>query len=530
MAYISEQKVGKHIYLYECESYRNDKGKPRSKKKLVGKLDSSTGERRYKPEYIERMRQAGTPVAIPCTEKIFSLEDIRKSSVLECGAFHLLRNMSESSGLSKAIAEGLPQYWMEVFMLAVHLVINGEPFMHCAEWIENTETYSVGDMSSQRISEILAAIQPEARERFYQAWCKRRMEKEYLALDITSVSSYSELVEDVEWGYNRDGDKLPQVNICLLVGEKSGLPVYQTIYSGSLKDVSTLRTMLQRFDAITGGKPVLVVMDKGFYSKKNIDDMLSKEGRQKFMIAVPFSSGFAKEQIEGERKDIDTITNTIRIGGETLRAVSRERIWSNEHKLHVHIYFSPGKAHKRREDIFGHVSMLRDAAEVNPAKYAESHEHKKYLNISKSNDAEGGYTVSIREDVVEAALSTHGWLVIISNDVANAKEAILIYRTKDVVEKGFLRLKCSLDVGRLRVHSHERMHNKVFVGFISLILLSQINSVMTARNMYARMTMKQLLRTLAKHRVQTISEQRIVYPATKAQREIYEAFGVAIPV
>ena len=525
-----EQKVGKHIYLYECVSYRNANGEPRNTKKPVGKLDPSTGERHYKPEYIERMRQAGTPIEIPSTEKIYSVEDIRKSSILECGAFHLLRSISEASGLIEALAEALPQHWMEVFTLAAHLVTNGEPFMHCADWIKNTESYPVGSMSSQRISELLATILPEMRERFYQAWCRHRMEAEYLALDITSISSYSELIEDIEWGYNRDGENLPQVNICLLVGEKSKLPIYQTIYTGSLKDVSTLRTTLRRFDKITGGKPVLVVMDKGFYSKKNIDDMLLKEGLQRFMVAVPFSSGFAKKQVKGERKDIDIIAKTIRIGGETLRAVTKERAWSNGHKVYAHIYFSPGKAYGRREDIFGHVAMLRDEAEANPAKYANSSEHKKYLNIRKSDMSENGYTISIREEAVCAALGTQGWLVIISNDVANAKEAIQIYRAKDVVEKGFLRLKCDLDLGRIRVHSQERMQNKVFVGFISLILLSQIHSVMTAHEMYGDMTMRQLLRTLARHRIQIINGERIIYPVTKAQREIYEAFGVRLPV
>ncbi|MDR3302415.1 MAG: hypothetical protein LBT01_07825, partial [Spirochaetaceae bacterium] len=35
-------------------------------------------------------------------------------------------------------------------------------------------------------------------------------------------------------------EDLKQINVRLLFGEESRLPVYQTIYSGSLKDVSTL--------------------------------------------------------------------------------------------------------------------------------------------------------------------------------------------------------------------------------------------------------------------------------------------------
>ena len=530
MPYITEQRVGKHTYLYECISYRNAAGQPRNKRVSIGKIDSITGERHYKPEYIERMKSAGTPVKISITEKTFSLEDVRKSSLLEYGAFYLLKSISEKIGLDDTLKEALPRCWKEVFMLATHLVVNGEPFMHCFDWIEETESYPVEDMSSQRISELLAEITPDEREHFYQAWCRHRQENEYLALDITSVSSYSELVEDVEWGYNRDGENLPQINICMLMGEKSRLPVYQTVYAGSLKDVTTLESTIKRFDRITGGKPVLTVMDKGFYSKYNVDTMLSTEYAQRFVIAVPFTSRFAKNQVSGERKDIDTVGNTIRLGGETLRGVTKERAWGNGRSVYAHIYLAPRKAHGRREDIFGHISTLRDEAEIEPERCAKSREHKKYLNIRKSEKTDSGYTVSIRENAVNTALGTHGWLVLISNDVTTAKDAIYIYRAKDVVEKGFLRLKCDLDLGRLRVHSQDRMQNKIFIGFIALILISHIHVVMTNNDMYGKMTMKKLIRTMAKHRAQVIGGEYILYPVTKIQREIYEAFAIDVPV
>jgi transposase len=64
---------------------------------------------------------------------------------------------------------------------------------------------------------------------------------------------------------------------------------------------------------------------------------------------------------------------------------------------------------------------------------------------------------------VKAELETSGWLVIISNYISDAKEVIKTHREKDVVEKGFQRLKNSLDLGRLRVHSENSMQNKVFI-------------------------------------------------------------------
>jgi transposase len=121
-------------------------------------------------------------------------------------------------------------------------------------------------------------------------------------------------------------------------------------------------------------------------------------------------------------------------------------------------------------------------------------------------------------------------VVIISNDVEDGKKAMRIYRAKDVVEKDFRRLKRSFDLRRLRVHSQENMQNKVFIGFIALVMLSEIHIIMSDKEIYRKMGMKQLIRDLRKHRVQEIDETRIIFPETKEQRQIYEAFGVDVPV
>jgi transposase len=165
-----------------------------------------------------------------------------------------------------------------------------------------------------------------------------------------------------------------------------------------------------------------------------------------------------------------------------------------------------------------------------PEKYANNVDYTKYLTIRRSGKAHNGYTVNLREDVVEAEMETAGWLVVISNFVSDAREAIKIYREKDIVEKGFNRLKNSLDLGRIRVHSETSMQNKVFIGFLALILLSGIHNVMADKNLYGKMTMKKLIMVLSRLKLQMVNRSRILFPATKEQRLIYEAFGIKEPV
>ena len=315
----------------------------------------------------------------------------------------------------------------------------------------------------------------------------------------------------------------------MLLGEKSGLPVIQSVYSGSLKDVSTLKTTLQLASNIPLNK-VTIVMDKGFCSTKNINAMLTDPQGIRFLIAMSFTLKFTVQQVESEIKDIDCLENTIVIGDDVLRGVTKVRSWNRQHKLYTHIYYNPSHGTSAKEKLYGHIAILVERANIdlNDKEYAD--DFKKYLIIRKSDKTDSGYTINIRHDVVEEELSHIGWLVITSNHISDPKEALSIYRAKDVVEKGFLRLKNNLDLGRLRVHSDNSMQNKVFIGFIALIIISRIHKVMLINGLYKTMTMKKLINTLEKLRVQYLGGTRILFPVTKEQKDIYVAFGFKEPL
>ena len=79
---------------------------------------------------------------------------------------------------------------------------------------------------------------------------KKVLEDDYLCYDITSISSYSELNEYIKYGHNRDNEKLPQLNLAMLFGQNSGLPVYFQRMPGNISDVTTLNNLLETFKAL----------------------------------------------------------------------------------------------------------------------------------------------------------------------------------------------------------------------------------------------------------------------------------------
>ena len=122
-----------------------------------------------------------------------------------------------------------------------------------------------------------------------------------------------------------------------------------------------------------------------------------------------------------------------------------------------------------------------------------------------------------------------GWMVLISNHIKDTKKALSIYRTKDAVEKGFFRLKNNLDLQRLRVHSNDAVQGKLFIGFISLIVMSHIHQVMTTEKLYKSVTLIELIKQMEKLRVQYISGNRILFPLTKYQKMLLNIFQLKMP-
>jgi transposase len=530
MSYIVRQKVGNHTYLYESVSFRNKEGKPRSKRVPIGKLDAA-GQPVYKTEYIERMAQAGAPLAIPQNDS-YARGDIACSQIKEFGSFFLFKELAARIGLLQILENVFPENWRDIFDLACFIVSNGEPFMYCQDWLAKTDAFPA-KLTSVDITRLLCAVDRREQERFFSEWGKYRSEKEYLALDITSVSSYSELIDEVEWGYNRDGEKLPQVNLCMLLGEQSRLPVFQSLYSGSIKDVSALKSILSLAFHIQGHR-LTVVMDKGFFSTNNVKNLLSGPLKSKFLLALPWTVSFAQEQVDREREGIDNPDRVILFGKEVLRAVSRRLDWppmkgDQPVPVYVHIYYNLTKADERKNSLYGYAASLVALAQKDSADKRYIAEFRNYLTIKKSGKT-GKERVSIRHEVLRKELRHAGWMVLISNHVKDAAEALRIYRAKDVIEKGFLKLKNNLDLNRLRVHSDTTMRAKVFIDFIALIILSHIHNVMLEKGLYKTMTKLELIRCMEKLRVQYIKGDRILFPISKIQKTILDAFGIKYPL
>jgi hypothetical protein len=526
MASITKQTVGNNTYLYESHSFRDEKGRPRNRKVKIGKIERNTGRPRYTQEYIDRMNEAGTPVELPAIDGLEEHVGKALDSLKIYGLFYFLQKVAEKIKLIKILRQTFPGFWEELFMLCAYLISSGKPLMYMEDWIGEHESYPVGKLSSQRLSELFGAFGQEEQNDFFKAWCAENISDEYMAVDITSISSYSKLIPECERGYNRDGEDLDHINFCLLFGEQTQLPIYQTVYSGSIGDQATLKATLAEVEAVSGGKKLVLVADKGFYSIKNVLMMLEQYTGSEFLLAVPFANKWTVELIREERDSIDRIANLIHTSGSPDRGVIREIDFAGT-PLTAWVLFNPERALDDRNHWYRYVAWLKELTEAGKDTVAYRKDIEKYLLVSK--DKGGLRKVDIREDVLDRKLETAGWFILLGNGNLTAQQAYDIYRKKDVIEKAFMKYKNQLGIKRLRIHTEKRMRNKMFVAFIALTLVSYIHKVMKEKGVYRKMTMEKMFITLAKLKKVTINGRDIIRPLTKEQRDIFIAFAITRP-
>jgi transposase len=490
-------------YIYESIGvWDKEKKQTRHKRKCIGKLDPDTGE------------------LIP------SKRLLKPTICRDFGTYYFLNEITEKCGLTEVLKSVFPKIWKEILTCAFFELCEKKAMYLCEEWNDLSSTPCAKTLTSQRISELFKEISFDSRIKFFKKWGKKRAEQEYVAFDITSISSYSKLIEMVEMGYNRDGEDLPQINMGMLFGETSLLPIYYNIYPGSIRDVSTLSNMLDLVSFLNI-KGVKFVMDKGFYSSSNVDSMLSKRYNYKFSIAVPFTSSFAKNAVDSVRELISLPSNALLINNQVVQGVTYSDKWKNK-KMHVHVIFNKDKYILEEKAFLKKILMLEQ--EILSGNRVESHENQ-YSSYFKIRKSRSGLKIDKINENILKALKYKGFCVIISNDIKNTAKIIETYRNKDVVEKSFDNLKNELDLSRLRIHSDSAMDGRIFVAFISLILQSHIHKIMKEKDLYTKYTKEKLLYEMKKIKKIEFSDegQNIITEISKNQREIFEAFGITLP-
>lgn len=502
-------------YVYESVScWDKEKKQSRNKQVCVGKLDPVSGafipSKRLMPEQAAARDPAVTAYA----------EIVGPSIVLDA--------ITDRLGLGSLLKTCFPNEHQQILAMAYYLTAQGGPLSHCGTWCKSHAHSLEESLTSQRISEILGSIDIDAKQTFFTKWMNKVLEDDYLCYDITSISSHSELNEYIKYGHNRDLDNLPQLNLAMLFGQKGRLPVYFQRLPGNITDVTTLHNLLKTFKALEA-KTLHYVMDKGFYSKKNVDELLAS--RDKFILSVPLNNKWVQHAIDDIYEAVNGPEGYQKIDNEILYVHSRLYPWGKENRrCYLHMYYN---AHARADavDRFN-ANLVRYKEELESGKLINEHQEAYDAFFVIKTTPKRGMKVSYNTQAVRQYINRYsGFQALLTNSIKDPIESLQIYRDKDVVEKCFDDLKNQLDMKRLRMHSSETVDGRLFVQFIALIYMSALRKEMRASALMGRYSTRELLQEM-----ETLTKVKysgkyghILTEITKPQREILKGLKIELP-
>ena len=521
---IGTQRIKYTVYVFEDTPYWDaEKRQNRHRRRYIGKLDD-------RGEFIPNKSYAAQ---LLLEKKTRDHNNARMAQRKYWGASCLLDAIGERTGLVDDLKACFPEDYKKILSLAWYLVMESEsPMYRFKKWALTHLNPLGAEFPDQRISELFASVSENAKMRFFALQSKRRLEREYLAYDTTSISSYSELIRQVRYGYNKDGESLPQVNLALVFGENSMLPVYYRKLPGNIPDVKTVRKLFRDVAFLEIAKAKLV-MDRGFYSVGNVNALY--RNHYKFLRS---NAAFIAPFLDAERENVRDYKN-YSVTHDVYR-LSRTAKWPYEpeggqsadpeetRRIYVHLYYNGQRAEAEKAAFVRHLAEAEQALRDGNATEEQQHLGSRYFAMTGTPGR--GLRIVHDEKGIRERVYNCGYFVLLSNEIKDPEVALEIYRNKDLAEKAFCNLKNRLDMKRTAVSSSENLEGKLFVQFIALIYISYIHKRMKENGLYENYTMQTLLDELDVIERYQYSVSKAHYSEmTKKQQVIFTAFDLPLP-
>ena len=275
------------------------------------------------------------------------------------------------------------------------------------------------------------------------------------------------------------------------------------------------------------------ILDRGYFSKKNIDFM--DQNGDSFVIMVKGMASLIRQLItENKGSFEEEWNNSISEYGVYGKTIKRRLYASDNQERYFHLYYNSSRASSQKREIEESVTEMKT--------YLMNHKNEKrtfgpayhkYFVLHYDKDGETFLFPEDKTRVVSDELKLCGYFAIITSEKMSAKEAINLYKSRDASEKLFRGDKSYLGDKSLRVHSSESIASKIFIEFIALIIRCSIYTHLkdALKKMDQKpnyMTVPAALRELEKIEIvrQLDDVYRLDHAVTAKQKTILEAFGI----
>jgi len=537
-------------YAYESISKRiHGRKNPKTEIRYLGRVNPETGEIIPK-QSIERPKEEfakfyGAVEALDGIQKQMHLYDDLKS---------IFGSMAPNiMGAAMALAISPSSFD------SLHYTVEGSTIREKYNLRGMLSPSSIGELSEE-VGSMMYMM-----DRFFEKRIKRSGSPFY-SLDLTSVSTYSDMGGWAQWGHNRDEEDLKQTNIAMIT-DKDGIPVMVNMLPGSIADMAILKPTVDNMKKL-GCKGRLVI-DRGFESAENVASLLDMKidftipsnakaepikkllslslNEMKQPSAFAFHEGCAYKFAEFEVGVVDNngkMEYIIHAPQNQKDSKENNNLFEKSKKLKAFVVYDGYKANNDLQYVMTIVRETELMFENTNLRYPE----KTYQSLSPSIrkylgyyvDKDGTFHLERKQNAFTFADNRAGLFVMLTSTNTTFEQMMTSYDVRDWVEKAFDVYKNDLDGGRARTGNPERARGRLFIKFIALIMRIRIQNILRnhdseilgskkKKDSVNGMTVNEVILSLSTLYAIGIPGNWRLTAVSKNVREIFRLFGLEEP-
>lgn len=365
------------------------------------------------------------------------------------------------------------QLGTNLLALAIYQLLDGGAMNGYEDWLPDNWLPVSAPLSSQRISELLAQVDHGDmvnyfRLRFdrskanYQKWLEEltqnakkkgsatapsTLQKMYMALDSTAISTFSMTIEDAAYGHAKQNPELKQINLTLAVDFLNGDVCYAREDEGSITDKSVYRSVLAQMKSYGFDlDETVLVTDRGYSSIMNLQSLFNTD--VSFVAGVPIVEKGLKDKFAKFREalcDLAFYNSEYDVYCRTIKEDWKQNTegGSIDRACFVHLYRFPEIALSQQKQLLKKVDKALDKKRSGRVVDRDDWNFVARF-ITERKEEHDGKEKKIWEKNLEALRSwerTAGCFVIRSDWLEDPIEALRIYRRRNIVEVAFRQFK-----------------------------------------------------------------------------------------
>lgn len=467
-------------YLYECSSFY-DKELKKTRKKTGKYLGMITEEKGLVPPRRRQVEVENETASANAEKGKIPVPEPKVGQVKEYGLSTFISEHCKS--LIDNLRQTMPRMWNRVLAMAYCRLRNQSPLKYIQEDFSDSylsQSLGTEGLSARTLTDFMKDL-GKNREGILAFMRKYAGAGGNVLFDGTDILSSSTKMDFPRMSKTKLGGFAEAINVMMAFSTSQMLPVYYRLLPGNVKDITSFLTSVDEF----GDKSMTIIGDKGFFSKRNIEELDRR--KMKYIIALRRS------------------TSGIYYGE-----------FSN-HSSDGHFFYAERLIKYSTQTIEGHAVYL-----YYDAKHA-AEEETDYLRRVDDEKHEKYTMETYREKAPQ-----FGTLAVMVSDGISANEAYDNYKSRCEVEQEIDVLKTDLDALTSYMQENDRLEGWMFVNFIALHIFYMLRKRIVESGLTSKMSTREAIRILCRQRIVRLDKEWKKAEASAKDKAQLEALGVPI--